>query len=970
MIENVVLWLTETANTLLLLIPVGIIGIWRWSVWLLRKIIGTRYKPQEPQERQMTFSMVIPVYNEEPDVFRQALHSWAREQPDEIIAVIDHSDKDCIAAFQEFEAEFAGARLIVTEKPGKRAALADGIEAATGEIVALVDSDTIWEEGVLPKLVTPFKDPQVGGVGTRQNVLNPQTIAQRLFDIHLDTRYFEEIRFLAAAGDALTCLSGRTAVYRRAAALPQLEGLLTETFWGKPCISGDDKRLTHLVQAAGWSVVYQENARVFTPGSPKMKSFLKQRLRWTRNSWRADLRALYDGWVWKKPALAFHLLDRVIQPITTLIAPIYFCIALYRQNWGIVLAMLLWWMISRSIKILPHLRRKPSSILMLPVYIATSYLFALFKIFAFFTMNEQGWITRWDSSRLGRVKKMRLAPAYGATLSMVFILGFGMFRLDTVHQKYIDERRLFTVETNLPNYDVNLVRTFAQSYPESDTPIGAVDVAQGQTPYQIRVGDTPELLAAKYGLDENDISISSGGWTEFNTVQMQMPFKNHEDYRANIKLNAAPAQIAYLPENNTILVSGWGAVVDIPTLHEAVGKDAIIEYEGDGVYLLKANILLEKHTTLLLEAPDVSWLKMESSPEGYAAIVSIGGSISIDGIKVSSWDSALADYDEVYDDGRSYILIRNARMDIVDSDLGYLGFALNRDGGQGGVYGVSWRITNKEAFGEELTTGYVENSQFHHNYFGVYTFGATGMVFRNNTFNDNIEYGFDPHDDSNNFIIEYNHAYNNGNHGMIVSKRCVNNIFRYNLSENNALHGIMLDRQSNNNTIHDNVLLGNRDGVAIWDSHNNLVYNNEIVGNDRGVRLNRLSGSNIVRHNQIDESLQYGVYIYDEASGNQVLANEMTDNEVAVYLRSGFNLVSENQINKSLRGIYLTDESSGNQVVKNSLTTNAVAVYLKTDADDFVFANRFEDNQQNIQIANSWRLPIELQSDVATNQLD
>ena len=72
---------------------------------------------------------------------------------------------------------------------------------------------------------------------------------------------------------------------------------------------------------------------------------------------------------------------------------------------------------------------------------------------------------------------------------------------------------------------------------------------------------------------------------------MQLPFKNHEDYRSNIQLNAVPAQISYLPENNTILVSGWGAVVDIPTLHAAVGKDSIIEYEGTGVYLLKYNLL-------------------------------------------------------------------------------------------------------------------------------------------------------------------------------------------------------------------------------------------------------------------------------------------------------------------------------------------------------------------------------------------
>ncbi|HEX6387192.1 MAG TPA: glycosyltransferase, partial [Anaerolineae bacterium] len=215
MYERITLALID--NPLFLLIPLGIIGLWRWSVWLIRRLIGLRYRAQAPEAFAATASIITPVYNENTTLFQNALESWAQENPLEIIAVIDHSDTACIEAFKEFAKTFAGARLIVTPKPGKRAALADGIAAATGDIVVLVDSDTIWEQGVLAKVVTPFKDPRVGGVGTRQNVLKAQTLAQRLFDIHLDSRYFDEIRFLAAAGDAVTCLSGRTAAYRRSA---------------------------------------------------------------------------------------------------------------------------------------------------------------------------------------------------------------------------------------------------------------------------------------------------------------------------------------------------------------------------------------------------------------------------------------------------------------------------------------------------------------------------------------------------------------------------------------------------------------------------------------------------------------------------------------------------------------------------------------------------------------------------------
>ena len=223
--------LQSLGNIVVVLIPVGIIGFWRWGVWLIRKIVGSRYRPLAPSGYTTTTSIVTPVYNEDQQVFRNVLESWLANGPNEIIAVIDYTDETCIQEFRKFEEACAATgavttKLIITRKPGKRAALVDGAQVASGEIVFLVDSDAIWEKDVLVKAIAPFEDPEVGGVTTRQNVLNPKTVAQRLFDLYLDIRYLEEIRFLAAAGDALTCISGRTAVYRRSAILPLLTRLI------------------------------------------------------------------------------------------------------------------------------------------------------------------------------------------------------------------------------------------------------------------------------------------------------------------------------------------------------------------------------------------------------------------------------------------------------------------------------------------------------------------------------------------------------------------------------------------------------------------------------------------------------------------------------------------------------------------------------------------------------------------------
>ena len=70
--------------------------------------------------------------------------------------MIDYSDQVCIDAFKEYAKSDPNTKLIITQKPGKRPALVDGIKASTSEIVVLVDSDTIWADDVLTQIVAPF----------------------------------------------------------------------------------------------------------------------------------------------------------------------------------------------------------------------------------------------------------------------------------------------------------------------------------------------------------------------------------------------------------------------------------------------------------------------------------------------------------------------------------------------------------------------------------------------------------------------------------------------------------------------------------------------------------------------------------------------------------------------------------------------------------------------------------------------
>jgi cellulose synthase/poly-beta-1,6-N-acetylglucosamine synthase-like glycosyltransferase len=404
--------LIRGAENFLIYIPLGIIGLWRWGVWIFKKLGSLCYSPINPgnQIENHTLGLIIPVYNENPSVFKTALHSWQSNNPDELIAVIDQKDVHCIRIFQEFAQDKPWAKLIVTSKAGKRPALADGILASKSEIVALVDSDTIWGHNIRDNLLAPFQNAMIGGVTPRNHPIERNSIWQKMTDVFWDMRNYYDLPSQTAMAKALTCLSGRTSLYRRKIILPKLNEFLNEIVFGRKKESGEDKCLTRLVQRDGWKTYYQSNAVVFSSAASDFKTFWNQRIRWSRNSHNSDIISLWDGWAWKNPYLAFYMIDRFITIFTIFFGPIFFSIAIYLNDWIVALSIVALWICGRGIKIIPHLRRHPKDIYLLPVYVVINFLVALVKLYALVTIREQKWIRGVQErsvKRKGFLKKIK-----------------------------------------------------------------------------------------------------------------------------------------------------------------------------------------------------------------------------------------------------------------------------------------------------------------------------------------------------------------------------------------------------------------------------------------------------------------------------------------------------------------------------------------------------------------------------------
>lgn len=381
------------AEALAPFIPIAVAGTIVWGLWFIRLLMSRRARPIVSGYRAST-SVVVPSYHEDPDILLSCLETWREQDPGEIIIVLDVLD---LEAYDRIVA-LGDARVtpILYQHVGKRSALGVGIRAARNDILVLVDSDTRWTPGLLTAVQMPFVDPMVGGVSTQQNVYQRSTSAwRRIADWMVNLRYYDYVPAMGRAG-AVPCVSGRTAVYRRRAVAAVLDKLENEFFLGRRCVAGDDGRLTWLILAAGYKTVHQSSARALSMFPSTLRAFVKQRVRWSRNSFRCYLTAIAKGWLWRQPIITqLTVLQILLTPATMGMSLAYLFFArLEFTPLGISLAIG-WVVLGRGIRGYSHLKRHPRDLLLLPLMTLVVIAIALpIKAYAFVTMNKQGWLTR------------------------------------------------------------------------------------------------------------------------------------------------------------------------------------------------------------------------------------------------------------------------------------------------------------------------------------------------------------------------------------------------------------------------------------------------------------------------------------------------------------------------------------------------------------------------------------------------
>lgn len=132
---------------------------------------------------------------------------------------------------------------------------------------------------------------------------------------------------------------------------------------------------------------------------PKLRA---QLLRWSRNSWRSDIKMLFlERSVWRKyPWLAVTSLDKMISPFTMVYGPLaVLFISFWEQNMFILVAFVCYIIVTRIMKTLMYFtwsRPRPpvNWFLYIAPFIFVQYWGAVIKLYALCTLKDRRWGNR------------------------------------------------------------------------------------------------------------------------------------------------------------------------------------------------------------------------------------------------------------------------------------------------------------------------------------------------------------------------------------------------------------------------------------------------------------------------------------------------------------------------------------------------------------------------------------------------
>ncbi|WP_433303208.1 bifunctional polysaccharide deacetylase/glycosyltransferase family 2 protein [Actinoplanes sp. CA-030573] len=299
-----------------------VLGLLRLAVQLVTAaahVRRARRRHRRPLRDLGPVSVVVPACNEAANIAATVRSMVGGDYPAIEVIVVDDGSTDDTAGIVE-RLGLPGVHVVRQPNVGKAAALNTGIRHARGDILILVDGDTVFEPDAVGRLVQPLADPRVGAVSGNTKVANRGGLLGRwqhleyVLGFNLDRRMFEMAR-------CMPTVPGAIGAFRRAA-VHDAGGVSRETL-------AEDTDFTMAVLRAGWLVVYEPRAVAWTEAPATLRQLWRQRYRWCYGTmqamWKHRRSVLHRGAGGRlgRRGLGYLLLFQVLLPLTAPMIDVY-----------------------------------------------------------------------------------------------------------------------------------------------------------------------------------------------------------------------------------------------------------------------------------------------------------------------------------------------------------------------------------------------------------------------------------------------------------------------------------------------------------------------------------------------------------------------------------------------------------------------------------------------------------------------
>ncbi len=238
----------------------------------------------------------LPIYNEWYVAERLIRTAAVLEYPPELvdIQVLDDSDDETTKLVTEVVVELRGQEINIrhihrNDRRGfKAGALAEALESAAGEYIAIFDADFIPQTDFLLRMLPHFDHPRVAFVQARWGHLNRDySLLTFLQSLALDAHF--AVDQLARSGAGLIFNFNGTAGIWRKAAILDAGGWRSSTF-------AEDLDLSYRVFLKGWMARYAGEVEIPAELPVSFTAFRRQQFRWARGGMECAMTLLPTIW--------------------------------------------------------------------------------------------------------------------------------------------------------------------------------------------------------------------------------------------------------------------------------------------------------------------------------------------------------------------------------------------------------------------------------------------------------------------------------------------------------------------------------------------------------------------------------------------------------------------------------------------------------------------------------------------------